>query len=522
MPDLIESRSGDVIVVGGGVGGMRAALALSPLRVVLLTKTPFGVGGASPHAQGGMAAAVAPGDSPAKHYADTLRVGAQLNDEATVDAMTEQAPSEVDRLVEIGTRFDRLPGGGFALGREGGHRRRRILHAGGDATGRELVRSLAAAVVQAPGIEIWDQTFARDLIVEDGRVVGVEADYGGGAAIEFLAPAILLATGGGGQLYRYTTNPPELTCDGMAMAARAGAALVDLEFVQFHPTAFAIQRDPLPLLTEALRGEGVPVLDEAGRRFLADVHTDAEMAPRDVVARAIFQHRQAGHEAFLDPRDVAGLDLAAGFPTVIENCREHGLDPKERPLPITPAAHYFMGGVETDLRGRTSVPGLWACGEVSATGAHGANRLASNSLLEAVVFGSRAAVDIRDSARPRPSVESGRWHHGSWCCSPSPQRGRLRDLMWRHAGLSRCEGGLEEARVELSRMEDCVDFGDPELANLLIIGRHLVAAALTRRESRGSHFRSDYPEPRASFERHLRTRVADLEMPARVGEGGVG
>ena len=245
--------------------------------------------------------------------------------------------------MDLGTRFDRTASGELALSREGGHRRRRVVHAGGDATGREMVRSLSRAVRQSEDVDIWERVFAKDLIVDNGRVCGLIVDRGRGRAVHLHAPAVLLATGGCGQLFRWTTNAPESTGDGIAMAARAGADVADLEFVQFHPTALAIDCDPLPLLTEALRGEGVPVVDEMGRRFLLSVHPDAELAPRDIVARAIFDHQQAGHLAFLDARTVPGLWLAERFPTVYESCMRAGLDPHEVPLPITPAAHFLMG-----------------------------------------------------------------------------------------------------------------------------------------------------------------------------------
>ena len=290
----------------------------------------------------------------------------------------------------MGTQFDRTPDGALDLGREGGHHRRRIIHAGGDATGLEMVRALSEALEHQPGVEIFEEVFAQDLVVKDGCVIGVTADRGGGRRLRIEAAGVVLATGGCGQLYSKTTNPPEVTGDGLAMAARAGAAMVDLEFVQFHPTALATSRDPLPLLTEALRGEGAILIDENGDRFLEGLHPDAELAPRDFVARAIFERQQAGHQVFLDAR----LCREERFPTVVAACLAAGVNPASEPLPVTPAAHYFMGGVSVDRTGRTSLPGLWACGEAAATGAHGANRLASNSLLEALVFGTEAGEDI--------------------------------------------------------------------------------------------------------------------------------
>ena len=337
---------------------------------------------------------------------------------------------------------------------------------------------------------------------------------------------MILATGGAGQIYRYTTNPPELTGDGLAMAARAGASLVDLEFVQFHPTALAAGHDPLPLLTEALRGEGAVVIDETGARFLLDVHRDAELAPRDVVARAIFEHQRAGHRVFLDTRAALGERIAQRFPTVYKSCRAAGIDPAVEPIPVTPAAHYFMGGVMVDARGRTTLPGLWACGEVSATGAHGANRLASNSLLEAVVFGSVAAADARtaigaapapgeedraDRARgPEPVRVAGAWSDDS----PAEPRRRLRESMWDRVGIVRDAAGLERALDDIDAIERGLGERPGELRNLLEAGRLIATAALARRETRGSHARSDYPSSDESLRRHLPIRPAPAETVA--------
>jgi L-aspartate oxidase len=514
-----RTRHTDVVVVGAGVAGLRASLALAPLNVILLTKTDFGSGGSSPYAQGGIAAAVAPDDSPHLHATDTLAVGGNLNEPAIVELMTREAPGQIDDLVAAGTRFDRDDDGRLALGREGGHHRRRIVHAGGDATGLEMVRALAASVARCPHISVWERVFGVDLMLEDGAVSGMLVDTGDGEGlVHITADAVLLATGGAGQVYLRTTNPPELTGDGLAMAARAGAVLTDLEFVQFHPTALAVERDPLPLLTEALRGEGAVLVDELGQRFLASQHADAELAPRDVVARAIFEHQRRGHRVLLDTRDAVGDRIEQRFPTVYRACREAGIDPTSEALPVTPAAHYLMGGIAVDANGRSSLPGLWACGEVSATGAHGANRLASNSLLEAVVFGTVAAEDIRRRLSPRPvSDGSGRENlRGEWCDrSPRHLRRELRELMWTHAGLERNEKGLRVALEAITSLERHADAPD-ELRNLLEVARSSVTAALARRESRGSHTRSDYPQTDPSLARRL--PFAPDATPPLVGE----
>lgn len=488
----------DVVIVGTGVAGLSAALGLDASRLTVITKTGLGEGGSSPFAQGGVAAAIGREDSPALHREDTLRVGAGLSDPAVVDLLTREAPDRIRYLVELGARLDREPGGGLALGREAGHSRRRILHASGDRTGAELVRTLTEAVRRLPSIEVVEQTFAIDLALADGRVVGVSCRTPDGETVCYLAPAVVLATGGIGRAYLHTTNPPELTGDGLAMAARAGARLIDLEFVQFHPTGLASGKDPMPLLTEALRGEGAILVDSNGRRFMTSEHADAELAPRDIVARAVWRQQAAGRQVFLDATKAIGQAFPTRFPTVFELCQAEGIDPRLEPVPVSPAAHYHMGGIEVDEQGRTSLPGLWAAGEVSCTGVHGANRLASNSLLEALVFGTEVAEDIR---RTNPRVAS----RGplelpktiETTADPDPVVAELRQLMWDRVGLERDEQGLASA---IDRIDELRAINGPavgEARNLLAVGRLVAGAARYRRESRGSHFRTDFPEVRA-------------------------
>ena len=397
----MDVLSFDAILVGSGAAGLTAALELAPRRVAVLTKSRIGRGGSSDHAQGGVAAAVGPGDTPACHAADTLVAGAGLNDPAAVELLTAEGPERVMRLIALGAVFDRTADGSLSLGREAAHSCRRVLHANGDATGAEIMRALRVATGRADHVTLFEDTFAWDLVREGGRVTGVTAIGPDGRSRLFRAPAVVLATGGIGRLFARTTNPAEVTGDGLAMAARAGARLLDVEMVQFHPTALAAEgADPLPLLTEALRGEGAILVDAAGERFMLGEHPDAELAPRDVVARAIRRRRAAGLEVFLDARDAVGDAFPERFPTVFRLCREHGIDPRRRPMPVSPAAHYHMGGIATDAVGRASLPGLWACGEAASTGVHGANRLASNSLLEALVFGARVARSIGSTAPP--------------------------------------------------------------------------------------------------------------------------
>ena len=542
----------EVVVVGSGAAGLTAALGCAPRAVTLLTKTRLGEGGSSAWAQGGIAAAVAGDDSPELHAADTLAVAAGLGDRRAVDLLTGDGPARIAALLALGARFDRAAGGGsgeaggpwgLALGREAAHSRRRILHAHGDATGAELVRTLTAAVRRASHVRLAAEETALDLVLDRGRVAGVLALAADGRRRLHLAPAVVLATGGCGQLYLHTTNPAESTGDGLAMAARAGARLVDLEFVQFHPTALAAGLDPMPLLTEALRGEGAVIVDGRGRRFLAEEHPLAELAPRDVVARAIWRRRAAGEPVYLDARAAVGEAFPERFPTVFAACRRAGLDPRRQPIPVSPAAHYHMGGIDVDLSGRSSLPGLWACGEVASTGVHGANRLASNSLLEALVFGARVADDLRGrlaalpGARPeelsrlRLPGDLARSRSGVGDRAPdapsagseatAEARAELRRLMWEKVGVARDGAGLATAVAEFERLAAKLPSPDSrpavETANLLTVARLVAAAALVRPESRGAHQRDDHPATDPAWRRRLYAVVrpdGDIEITA--------
>ena len=507
-----DVRDAEVIIVGSGLAGMTAALQLAPRAVTLITKTAGLPGGSSLHAQGGIAAAVGPGDRPEDHAADTVAAGAGLVDAAMAALLTRDGAALVRRLLEDGLPFDRAPDGSPLLGREAAHGAARIVHAGGDATGRTLVTALAERLRATPSVRVETDAFAVDLVLRNGRVCGLLACHAQGWVLH-RAPRVILATGGIGAAFARTTNPAEATGDGLAIAARAGARLADLEFVQFHPTALAVDADPVPLLTEALRGAGALLLDSQGHRFMPDEHPLAELAPRDVVARAIGRRVAAGEPVFLDLRPA----LAAkpnGFPTVLALCAEHGLDPFAEPMPVAPAAHYHMGGVVTDADGRTSLEGLWACGEVACTGVHGANRLASNSLLEALVFGARVARDVAERplaalppfALPRPPAVAADVGHLLLDAIGT----EARTALYQGAGLVRDGLGLLAARRKLDRLATALDMlrceeGDeapPEIVrkwgearNRLLVGRLVVHTALAREESRGAHCRSDHPLP---------------------------
>jgi L-aspartate oxidase len=478
----IHDTHGAPVIIGGGLAGLMTALALAPQPVLLVTKAPLGLEASSALAQGGIAASLGADDNMSLHLADTLAAGDGLCDQAIASAILAAAPAAIEQLVRHGVTFDRDAGGNIVLGLEAAHSRRRIVHAGGDATGRDIIRALARKVDETPSITVCEATAARRLIVDDNAVRGVLCETAQGLVV-FATDRVVIATGGIGGLFLHGTNPAGSFGQGIALAARAGADMADLEFVQFHPTALDSQSFPLKLISEAVRGEGAILVDERGERFMAN-EPGAELAPRDVVARGVWRHMSAGHRVFLDARNVGGLDMARRFPTITALCREAGIDPVTQAIPIRPAAHYHMGGIAVDQRGRTSVDGLWACGEVACTGLHGANRLASNSLLEAAVCGGWVAQDIAASTaagRRQPRLPDG----SALRSDPAS----VRPILSRAAGVLRDAEGLRTAAQALYPLA----VSQSAASDPAIVGLMIVMSALRRRESRGAHARTDFP-----------------------------
>jgi len=488
-------------VVGSGVAGLHTAWRASlGAEVMLLTKRSL-FDSATAYAQGGIAAALGAGDSPKLHWQDTLAAGAALCDEEAVRVLVEEGPARVRELQVAGADFDLTPNGALKLGREAAHSRRRIVHSHGDRTGAEVARTLVERVRESERTKVLERARVLDLIVENGRCAGVRASVAG-EAVEIRADATVLATGGCGQVYRYTTNPVVATGDGYAIAHRAEARLADMEFVQFHPTALDTPENPLALVSEAVRGEGATLLNGERKRFMRRRHRLAELAPRDIVAREIFAERLRTGEVFLDARKM-GASFPDRFPGIFALCAARGIDPRTDLIPVTPAAHYMMGGIITDLAGRSRLPHLYACGEVSCTGVHGANRLASNSLLEGLVFAERIARDLEkvpESSAPRRASR--------WAVPPLPDRGAaqvaadaIRALMWEKSGIDRNAKGLRECLVTLRDIHDRLPPGATEELNLCETAQMIASAALARKESRGGHHRSDFPKPRRGWAR---------------------
>jgi L-aspartate oxidase len=500
----LHDTDGAPIIIGGGLAGLMTALALAPQPVLLLTGAPLGLESSSVLAQGGIAASIGADDDASLHLKDTLIAGDGLCDETVAAAILAEAPAAIEQLERLGVVFDRDASDKIALGREAAHSRRRIVHAGGDATGRDIIRALIRRVYETPSITVIEGTTAQRLVVEDNAVTGLLGDTARGPVL-FATDRVGIATGGIGGLFLHGTNPAGSFGQGLALAARAGAAMADLEFIQFHPTALDSGSFPLKLISEAVRGEGAILVDENGDRFMANA-PGAELAPRDIVARAVWRHMAAGHRVFLDARKVRGLDFVRRFPTITALCREAGIDPVTQPIPVRPAAHYHMGGISVDKGGRTSIDGLWACGEAACTGLHGANRLASNSLLEAAVCGNWVARDIAATASIRPRrpklLPDGRASRSDLVV--------VRPILSRHAGVLRDGEGLRAAARALYPLA----IAQHAASDAAIAGLMIVISALRRQESRGAHGRCDFPK-HANLARRSVLRLDDALQTAR-------
>lgn len=513
-------NTADVIIVGSGAAGLFSALTLasqSAHRVLVLSEKPLGGICASTWAQGGIAAVVDKDDTVESHAADTLKAAAGTADAHVVRTLVSEAPQYIKILEKYGVKFERDDQGGFKLSREACHARRRVLKAvAGDGFGHELMRALVEAVRETPSIIFVDGVSAERIIRRDGSTMGpvqgvLARQTKDNKAVVFAAPAVLLATGGIGGLYAVTSNPLGAVGRGVAMAARAGAVLSDLEFVQFHPTVLDIGEDPAPLATEALRGEGAYLLNSRGDRFMLTYHKDGELAPRDVVSRGIFAQLQKGQKVYLDCRHID----VAHFPALIQAATRAGINPQKDLIPVLPAVHYHMGGIATDLNGRSSVNGLWAAGETAATGLHGANRLASNSLMEAVVMGARAAMDIsrfislRGSEEIKVDVKS----LPSLVANKTlgNEKEQLRQIMSDLVGVIRHEKGLKDAVRTLAAIGNVSDVHDPKLADMALVARMIAVCALRRTESRGGHCRSDYPDTSKAWQKRSFVTLKEID-----------
>lgn len=508
------------LIVGAGLAGLFCALKLAPRPVTVLSPKPLGTGASSSWAQGGVAAAVGKGDSSHAHAHDTEIAGAGIVDHGVAESVTADAAARIADLARWGTPFDRDDDGNYVLSREAAHSMNRVVRVSGDRAGAEIMKAIIAEVRNTPSIRIVEGITAVDLARDNGRIVGVYCRKLGDRYLEpvfIRARATVLAAGGLGGLYAITTNPPGVRGHAMGMAARAGAVIADAEFVQFHPTAILTGADPAPLATEALRGAGAVLINETGERFMPAVHKDAELAPRDVVARANFRQIQQGHKVFLDTRDVLGERILKAYPTVAQYCLDAGIDPVKQPIPITPAAHYHMGGVKVDHNGRSSLPGLWVCGEASCTGLHGANRLASNSLLEATVYGARIAEDIsglepvRSHLAPFSGIE---WDETQGEEAEAILRNLkavqdLRKVMTDLVGVERNDADLRKALHAIADLEENAKDVTRSFLNMTSSATLVAASALKRTESRGGHFRTDYPEQSDKFLSHTTMTLED-------------
>lgn len=523
--DTLPKHQFDVLIVGSGVAGLSTALWMEKsLKTALLTKTELSHT-ATRYAQGGIAVAIGTNDSPETHFKDTIETGRGLSDLKAVHILTTEGPACIKELEAFGVVFDKEKGT-FSLAREGGHSMARVVHAK-DVTGSEVETHLVSQIRALPNVTIVEDIFVLDLLTEDDRCLGVLALSNDQLSM-FIAPAVVLAAGGMGQLYSVTTNPPISTGDGLAMAFRAGAYLTDTEFLQFHPTALHVADTPRFLISEAVRGEGAYLRDEKGNRFAQDAHPLAELAPRDVVVREMIltMRRQKKDHVYLDCTHILKEKFKERFPSIFEELKSRGFDPSLDMIPVSPAAHYMSGGIKTDLDGCTELPGLFACGEVACSGVHGANRLASNSLLEGLVFSRRASRAISEYvAKHAKSVDSSfkqTTNREKARISVEKERKSLQDMMMKGVGVLRSEEQLKEALNFLNNKEDLlnVEFKDAagfELQNMISVGEVMATAALTREESRGSHWREDFPfEDDENWLKHITLKSGEEGLDVEV------
>lgn len=511
---LRQSSDTPIVIVGAGLAGLYTALKLAPLKVTVVSPNPLGTDASSAWAQGGIAAAVGEGDTPEQHAADTIKTGAGIVDEAMAHLIADEAPERIRDLLSYGVPFDKDLDGRLRLSREAAHSRRRIVRVKGDLAGKAVMASLVAAVRQTPSITVLEGYEVKDLGFAGDRVNGVyltRQNLSSSRALDFLpAREVVITSGGIGGLYAVTTNPAGNRGDAIAMAARVGAVIADAEFVQFHPTALNVGADPAPLASEALRGEGAILVNGQGKRFMEELHELAELAPRDMVARAVQVEVLSGRGAYLDCRDALGPRIHEAFPTVTASCLAHGIDPAVDLIPVAPAAHYHMGGIWTDENGRSTVEGLWAAGEAASTGVHGANRLASNSLLEAMVFGGRIADDIKGTSPVRRFEQASTSPKFEW--PGSSNEGlvqKLRQLMSKRLGVVREEHGLNKALSSLEELEAQAE-GNLGLINMITASRFVAVGALCRLESRGGHYRTDYPRSRDEYAHRTMMTLSDI------------
>lgn len=509
----------EVIIVGAGLAGLFTALKLAPLPTTIIAAKSLGKGTSSHWAQGGIAAAIGEGDKPETHAEDTINVGAGLVDENIAHLVTKEANDRIEDLLKFGVPFDKDLEGKLQLSKEAAHSTRRIVRVEGDRAGAAIMSALIETVKNTPSIRILEQVEVHKLAVEANSINGVyiwpSAAKGTGEGSLLKGKRVILATGGCGHLFSKTTNPNMARGEGIAMAAQIGAVISDPEFIQFHPTAIDADLDPAPLATEALRGEGAHLVNKKGERFMADIHESAELAPRDIVARAVDRELKSGRGAYLDCVNTIGSAMKDHFPTVIQKCKEAGIDPLVEPIPIAPAAHFQMGGIVTDANGRSTIDGLWACGEVASTGLHGGNRLASNSLLEAVVFANRIAEDIHNEASRRPQETTSITLNDEQKISPklnkklSKSIKTLREMMFQNVGVERDEKDLTEAKKILKDLEPDLQESE-KTKNMCLTAKFILTGAINRLESRGSHYRTDKPEKNKSAKRTY-LKLDDIE-----------